>query len=72
MPHIQVFLLLFFFIFFSSKIAAWLIETKLHVEPLFDGGLKVCSWDLDHMIKMSTIPIYGEKLSKSSSEKIRK
>ena len=54
------------FIFFSSK-TVWLIETKLNAEPLLDKGMKVCSWDLGHMIKMATIPIHGKHLWKSSS-----
>ena len=44
-------------ILFSSKTAG-LIETKLHMEPLLDRGMKVCSWVLGHMIKMATMPIY--------------
>ena len=36
------------------------IETKLHVEPLWERGMKVCSWDLGHMIKIFTMPIYGK------------
>ena len=51
----------FCFIFFSSKTAR-LIETELHVEPLLDEGMKVCSWDLEHMIKMATMPVYGKNL----------
>ena len=34
------------------------IETKLHVESLLDGGMKVCSCDLGHMIKIADMPIY--------------
>ena len=40
------------FNFFSPKTAG-LIETKLHVELLWDGGMKVCAWVLGHMIKMA-------------------
>ena len=45
------------FIFFSS---AGLIKTKLHVESLLNGGMKVCSWDLGHMIKKAAMPIYDK------------
>ena len=44
---------------FPSKTAG-LIETKLHVERLWDGGMKVCSWDLGQMIKIFAMPIYGK------------
>ena len=30
------------------------------VEPLWDGGIKVCSWDLGQMIKLFPMPIYGK------------
>ena len=55
MPQIQ------YFILFSSKTAG-LIKTKLHVEPLLDRGMTVCSWDVGHMIKMAAMPIYGKNL----------
>ena len=51
-----------FSIFIFSYKTAGLIETKLHVEPLLNGGMKVCPWDLGHMIKMGTMPIYGKNL----------
>ena len=38
----------------------WLIETKLHVEPLWVGGIKVCSWDLGQVIEIFAMPIYGK------------
>ena len=41
---------------------ARLIEAKLHVEPLLDGGIDVCSWDLGHMINMAAMFIYAKKL----------
>ena len=47
------------FIFLSSKTAG-LIETKLHV----DEGMKVCSFDLGHMIKMATMPINSKNIWK--------
>ena len=49
-----------FSIFIFSKTAG-LIETELHVEPLWNGGMKVCSWDLGQMIKIFAIPIYDKK-----------
>ena len=52
MPQIQ------YFIFFSKTVG--LIETKLHAEPLFDRGMKVCSWNVGHMIKMTAMPVYGK------------
>ena len=36
---------------FTSKIASF--ETKLHVEPLWDGGMKVFAWDLGHFTKVA-------------------
>ena len=44
------------------------IEAKFHVEPPWDGGMKVCSNGPGHMTKMAAMPIYGENLSKSSLE----
>ena len=38
------------------------IEAKLHVEPLWDGGTKVCSNSPGHMTKMAAMPIYGQNL----------
>ena len=43
-----------YFNYFSSKTTR-LIETKLHVEPLWNGGMKVF-----HMTKMANVPIYGK------------
>ena len=43
------------------------IETKFHVEPLWDGGTKVCSNGPGHMTKLAAMPIYGKNLKKSSS-----
>ena len=39
-----------------------LIEAKLHVEPPWDGGMKVSTNGLCHMSKMAAMPIYGKKL----------
>ena len=43
------------------------IEAKFHVEPPWDGGMKVYSNGLGHMTKMAAMPIYGKNLKKSSS-----
>ena len=50
------------FNFFSKT--GGLIETKLCVEPLWDGRMKVYGWVLGHMTKMATMPIYGKNLLK--------
>ena len=52
MPQIQYFI-------FSSKIAG-MTETKLHVEPPWDRGMKICSWDLGQMIKIFPMFTYGK------------
>ena len=47
------------FRFSSFKICsktAGLIETTLHIKAQWDKEIKVCSWDLDHMTKMSLCP----------------
>ena len=46
--------------FFSSG-TAWLIEAKFHVEPPWDGGMKIYSNDLGHMTNMATMPIYRKE-----------
>ena len=38
------------------------IETKFHVEPSWDRGMKVCSNGVCHMTNMVTMLIYGKKL----------
>ena len=43
------------------------IEAKFHVEPSWDGGMKVYSNGPGHMTKMAAMPIYGKNLKKSSS-----
>ena len=53
-------------ILFSSKTSV-MNEAKLYVEALLDEEMKVCSWDLGHMIKMAAVPIYNKNLWKSSS-----
>ena len=37
-------------------------EAKFHVEPPWDGGMKVYSNGLGHMTKMAAMPIYGKIL----------
>ena len=46
---------------------AWLIKAKFCVESPWVGGTKVCSWNLGHMTRMATTPIYGKPFQKSSS-----
>ena len=56
-------------IFFSES--AWPIKDKCYVDPLWVGGMKVCSRFLyiGHMNKMAVTHIYGKKnLYKSSLE----
>ena len=52
---------------FSSKTAEP-IETKFHVEPPWDGGLKVNINGLCHRTKMATMPIYVKNFKISSLE----
>ena len=49
--------------FFSLE-NAWPIEARFHVEPPWDGGMKVCSNGPGpgHMTNMATMPIYGKNL----------
>ena len=47
--------------FFSLETARP-IEAKFHVEPSWDGGMKVNTNGLHHMTKMATMPIYGKNL----------
>ena len=35
------------------------IEAKLHMEPPWDSGMKVCSNGLGRMTKMAAMPTYG-------------
>ena len=44
---------------FSSETAGP-IKAKFHIEPQWDGEMKVCSGGLGHMTKMSTMPKYGK------------
>ena len=50
---------------FVSFETAQPIDAKLHMEPPWDGGMKVCQGP-GHMTSMATMPIYGIKLKKSS------
>ena len=52
--------------FFSLETTR-LIEAKFHMNPLWDGGMKVCSNGPGHMTKMAAMPIYGKSIKKSSS-----
>ena len=45
---------------YSCKTAE-LIETKLHIEHQWGWEIKVHSWDLGHMTKVTIMPIYGKK-----------
>ena len=47
--------------FFSLE-TAWLIKAKFHVEPPWDGGMKVCSNGPGHMTNMAAMTIYGKNL----------
>ena len=38
------------------------IEAKFHVEPQWDGRMKVCSNSPGHMTKMAAMPIYGKNV----------
>ena len=40
------------------------IEAKFHMQPSWDGGMKVCSNGPGHMTKMAAMPIYGKNLKK--------
>ena len=60
---------LIFGIFNFSFKTDGLIETKLHVDPLHDKGMKVCARDLGHMTKTAAIPIYGKSPLKISGLK---
>ena len=52
---------------FSSETTGPVI-VKFHIQPLWDWGAKVCPNGPGHMTKMTTMPIYGKNLSKSTSE----
>ena len=38
------------------------IKAKFHVESTLERGMKVCINGPDHMMKMATMPIYGNIL----------
>ena len=64
---------------FSSKNSIWNltlidlvistrpIKVRLHMEFLWDGGTKVCSYGPVHVINMAAMPLYGQNLKKSSA-----
>ena len=39
------------------------IEAKFHMEPPWDGGMKICSNGPGHMTKMVAMSIYGKNLT---------
>ena len=47
--------------------SARLIETKFHVEPPWDGRMKVCSNGPGHMTSMAACPCIVKTFKKSSS-----
>ena len=47
--------------FFSLETARQ-IKAKFHVEPPWDGRMKVCSNGPGHMTNMAAMPIYGKNL----------
>ena len=51
----------FRFHFFSLE-TTWPIEAIFHVDPPWDGGMKVYSNGPGHMTSMATMPIYGKNL----------
>ena len=46
------------------------IETKCHVEPQWDRGMKVCSNGPGHMTKMAAMPTYDKNMKNASSLKV--
>ena len=48
-------------IFFSKTVGP--VEAKFHMEPQWDGGMKVCSRGLGHMTKVAPTPMYGKNQS---------
>ena len=49
-------------IFFSKTDGP--VKAKFHMEPQWDGGIKVYSRGLGHMTKVAATPIYGKNSSK--------
>ena len=45
--------------FFSKT--HWPIDVKFHLEPQWDGGMKVCLLGLGHMTETAAMPIYDKK-----------
>ena len=50
------------FLNFFFSITTRPIEAKFHVDPPWDGGMKVYSNGPGHMTKMDAMPIYGKNL----------
>ena len=44
-------------------VSTGLVEAKLHMEPLWDGRMKVCLNGPSHMTKMAVMPISGKNPS---------
>ena len=53
----------FSYIFSSETTGS--IEAKFHIEPRWDGEMKVCSNRPGHVPKMVPMPIYNKNLKKS-------
>ena len=47
---------------FCSLETVWPIKAKFHVEPLWDGGTKVCSNGPGHLTNMAVMLICGKNL----------
>ena len=43
-------------------------EAKIHMEPPWDSGMKVCSNGLGHMTKMASMLIYGKNQKKKKKK----
>ena len=43
------------------------IKAKFHVDPLWDGGIKVCSNGPGHMTKTAAMPVYCKNIKNISS-----
>ena len=57
--HLYVCMSIFSNIFSSET--TWPIEAKFHVEPPWEGEMKICSNCQGHMTKMAAMPIYVKK-----------
>ena len=43
------------------------IEAKFHMEPPWEGGMKIYANGPGHLTSMAAMPIYGKNFKKSSS-----